>query len=67
MRISSADRLAWSPREVADRLGVSLSFVRKEIHKGNLTGRKLGRRTVILVGDLDDYLAHGDRRESLSA
>lgn len=52
------DRRGYSPKEIASQVGVSVSFVRKEIRSGRLRACKLGRRVVVLNQDLDEYL-HG--------
>ena len=50
--------LALTPREVADRLGVSRSFIYEEIARGHLPHVRLGvRRIVIELAELDRFLA----------
>jgi len=41
---------------VAERLGVHRSFVYKQIASGAMRARKLGRRTVVVEGDLVRYI-----------
>jgi len=51
-------RLAWALAELAPALRVSLGFLRKEIRRGSLKARKLGRRVVVLDEDLKRYLGN---------
>jgi excisionase family DNA binding protein len=53
-------RWGYSFGEVAERLGLSIGFLRLEASRGNLRTRRLGRRVVILASDLADYLRAGD-------
>jgi excisionase family DNA binding protein len=53
------ERDGYSVREVAGRYGVSEPFVRLEIKRGNLRATKLGRRVVIPVEALKDWVADG--------
>jgi len=50
------NQLAVSPAEAADLLGVGRSTVYKLIAARTLMARKAGRRTVILVRDIERYL-----------
>jgi excisionase family DNA binding protein len=61
MSAGRSERRGWSPHEVAAQLGLSPSFVRKEIRLGRLRSCKLGRRVVILSIDLDNYLHQSGR------
>ena len=61
MRELTVRRDGWKPREIAERLGISISFVRKEIASGHLRYARLGRRVVILNEHLDEYLRNGCR------
>jgi excisionase family DNA binding protein len=54
-------RQAWSAPEIAARLGISISFVRKEILSGRLRCTRLGRRVLILDEHLREYLHNGSR------
>ena len=45
---SEVKRLAWRPSEIAEMLGVSLAFIRKEIRAGNIKITKFGRAVSIL-------------------
>jgi excisionase family DNA binding protein len=49
-------RVSWRPFEVAEKIGVSLAFIRKEIRLKNIKITKLGRAIVILEEDLQIYL-----------
>jgi hypothetical protein len=52
------DRKSWRPVEFAERHGVSLSFVYREIREGRLRARKpTGAITIICDRDEDDWLA----------
>jgi len=52
-----ATPLAHSIEEAARRASVGRMFVYSEIKSGALKARKLGRRTVILEGDLRSWLS----------
>jgi excisionase family DNA binding protein len=53
---STVDRLAYSPGDAAAALGVARSHVYELLARGELHGRKIGRRTVILHDELVRYL-----------
>jgi excisionase family DNA binding protein len=46
------ERLAFSPEETANRLGVSLRMVHYAIKRGDVATRKLGRRVLIPRSEL---------------
>lgn len=46
----------YSIYEAADKLGISVSVLRREIYKKKFTGRKFGGRVYILDSDLEDYV-----------
>ncbi len=46
----------YSIYEAADKLGISVSVLRREIYRKKLTGRKFGGRVYILDSDLEDYV-----------
>ena len=46
----------YSIYEAADKLGISVSVLRREIYKKKLTGHKFGGRVYILDSDLEDYV-----------
>ena len=51
------ERLAYSLRETALRLGVSLSTIEKAVRDGSLGSVKLGRRRLIPVEAVAELLA----------
>jgi len=54
------ERLAFSPEETANRLGVSLRMVHYAIKRGDVATRKLGRRVLRGEGYLPGRSAIGD-------
>jgi excisionase family DNA binding protein len=52
--------IARGIRETAEILGVSPSFVRKEIEAGNLRRTRLGRRVLVKDADLLEWLNRND-------
>ena len=57
-------RFAFSPRELARRVGVSHDFIYAAIASGQLVARKWGRRTLILATDARRYLESLPRMQS---
>ena len=55
--VTEPRRIAWGIGEVAWAIGLSASFVRKEIYKGHLRSRMFGKRRLILDQDLQTYLS----------
>jgi excisionase family DNA binding protein len=53
---TQTSRLAISVRDAADRLGISYRSVQKYVAAEVLPARKVGRRTLILVRDLELFL-----------
>ena len=51
-----AEKLAYSISEVVDLTGISRSKIYEEIRDGKLRAVKSGHRTLILCGDLEDWL-----------
>ena len=49
-------RAAYSIAEVMTQSGLGRDTIYKAIHEGRLKARKLGRRTVVLAGDLQAFL-----------
>ncbi len=50
-------REAWSVSEVAARYGLSDGFVRLELKRGNLRGKFVGRRVIILERDIAEWVS----------
>lgn len=46
----------YSISEAAEKLGVSIPILRREISKKKLTGRKFGGRVYIIDSDLEAYV-----------
>lgn len=46
----------YSIHEAAEKLGISVSVLRREITKKRLTGRKFGGRMYIIDSDLENYV-----------
>ena len=53
---TQADRLAFSLADAAWAIGVGKSTLHELIATGKLPVRKLGRRSLVLREDLEDYL-----------
>jgi excisionase family DNA binding protein len=53
---TQADRLAFSLADAASAIGVGKSTLHELIATGKLPVRKLGRRSLVLREDLEDYL-----------
>ena len=53
------ERAGYSVREVAGQYGVSEPFVRLEIKRGNLRASKLGRRVVIPIDAVEEWIENG--------
>lgn len=60
------NRLALSPAEVAATLGVCRRTIENLFSAGELPRRKIGRRTVVLVSDLEIFLKR-DHRAAVAA
>ncbi len=52
------DKLALSIKEVLARIPIKRSRLYEEMREGRLRRKKVGSRTLILAGDLDDWLAN---------
>jgi excisionase family DNA binding protein len=50
------DKLGYSVAEVSDILGIDRSYVYELLNRGDLVGRKLGRRTIVLAAELQRYI-----------
>lgn len=59
----TAQRIAWSLREISDATGLSLGFLRNDVRRGTLPIRKFGRRVLVLDDDLKTYLSKGSGKE----
>jgi excisionase family DNA binding protein len=55
---------AISIEEAASRLSIAPSTVWKYIREKRIKARKLGRRTVIIASELDDYMENLPLRET---
>lgn len=51
-----AQKDAFSVQEAAERIGVSVIFLRKKIYAGELKAKKFGSRTLILRRDFQEML-----------
>ena len=60
IKVTERERRTFSIAEVCQQLGVSRNFVLSQIRGGQLRGRRLGRRIVIVRQDLDSYLEHAE-------
>lgn len=56
LEIIQQKRLALSVAEISDVCGVSVPFVRLEIRRGKLRALKLGRRVVVPIEALREWL-----------
>lgn len=54
---TSVQPMAYSPADAAKAIGVSRSVIFGLLKLGHLPRRKIGRRTLILRADLDQYVA----------
>jgi excisionase family DNA binding protein len=59
---SKTPRLGWTFQELASSLSVSVPFLRLEVKRGRLKAAHLGRRVVLLDGDVQRYLAEASDR-----
>ena len=53
---NSPSKIAYSISEVITLTGLGRTKLYAEINEGHLPARKLGRRTLILASDLEEYL-----------
>jgi excisionase family DNA binding protein len=53
----TAERKSFRVNEIAERHGLSVSFVYKLIAQGELTARKVGEATIITIEDEAAWLA----------
>ena len=59
---SKTPRLGWTFQELASSLSVSVPFLRLEVKRGRLKAAHLGRRVVLLDGDVQRYRAEASDR-----
>lgn len=52
-------KLTWSAEEIARTLGLSIQFIRNEMHAGHLLSHKYGRRRLVRTQDLEAYVERG--------
>lgn len=55
-KANSTLRRAYSVQEVSDQTTLSVPYLRSRIRAGNLKAKKVGRRVLILDGDLQSFL-----------
>jgi len=58
------DRISYSVNEAAKAAGIGLTKLREEIREKRLVARKLGKRTLINVEDLNTWAANLPRVDS---
>lgn len=58
------DRISYSVNEAAKAAGIGLTKLREEIREKRLIARKLGKRTLINVEDLNAWAANLPRVDS---
>lgn len=49
-------RLAWTPREVSEQIGIPYESVLDAIHAGTIPGLKIGRHYLVTDADLKELL-----------
>ncbi len=53
------ERAGYSVREIAEQYGLSEPFVRLEIKRDNLRAAKLGRRVVVPIDSVEEWVSDG--------
>jgi len=53
------EKAGYSVREIAEQYGLSEPFVRLEIKRGNLRAAKLGRRVVVPIDSVEEWVSDG--------
>jgi excisionase family DNA binding protein len=53
-------KLAHSIKEISESTGLSEPYLRLEIKRGKLKGKRFGRRVVVMAEDLDQYLKNAE-------
>lgn len=56
------ERIAFSPREVAEMTGMNTRTILKEIWEGNLKANKIGRVWLISKVDIDTWLSKNNQQ-----
>ncbi len=51
-----AEQLAYSPRGLSEATQISLRLIQKEMQRGRLRYRKVGRRILIMADDVRAWL-----------
>jgi excisionase family DNA binding protein len=62
-----SQRISYSVHEAAKAAGIGLTKLRQEIRENRLVARKLGKRTLINVEDLNTWAANLPRVNSAQA
>jgi excisionase family DNA binding protein len=60
-RVKNMARRAFGLAEIAASLGVSESFIRLEVNRGNLKAYRLGSRILVAAEAFETYLANHAR------
>lgn len=55
-RQTAENPLIWKPEKVADELGLATSKVRQMLYSGELPGFKVGKRWLVPVKALEDWV-----------
>jgi excisionase family DNA binding protein len=55
--VTTSRSMAFSVKELAQRIGVSVAFLRLEIGRNHLRATRLGRRVLITHDEAQRYLA----------
>jgi hypothetical protein len=59
----TSSRLAWGISDISLSTGLSTGFLRKQIKAGKLRARRVGRRLLVLDGDLRIYLNNKEKTD----
>ena len=54
----------WRINEVAERMGLSIGFLKLEITRGNLNPTRFGRRLLIHNSEVERYEIEGSRNQN---
>jgi hypothetical protein len=66
LRSITNERLAWGLTELSALTGLSLGLLRREIGRGALRVRRVGRRIIVLDEDWRNYLHQNDPPNGLA-